>query len=165
MKKIDAYDLGATLFIPANHKNIEAILCGEKYPELRSIVIDFEDSLLDHEYERVENVLDSFVDVVIREDLLVFVRPRSHLMLKSFLLKAFMCQVDGFILPKVSVSSLEKYLHLLRNSSKLLMPSLESADMFDVVKLSRIRELLLPTKRSCSCNTNGLRGYDEDVKY
>ena len=32
MRKIDYFELGGTLYIPATHKNLEAILLNHKYP-------------------------------------------------------------------------------------------------------------------------------------
>jgi hypothetical protein len=46
MKTIHPLELGATLFVPATHKDIEKILGGEKYPHLKSVVLDTEDALL-----------------------------------------------------------------------------------------------------------------------
>lgn len=37
--------LGGTLFVPATHPGLRALIEGSKYPRLRSLVIDFEDGI------------------------------------------------------------------------------------------------------------------------
>ena len=45
MRKIDPVELGATLFVPALHKDLLAVVEGKKYPNLKSVLIDSEDGI------------------------------------------------------------------------------------------------------------------------
>ena len=45
MNKINYIELGATLFVPATHKDLEDVVCNNKYPELKSVLIDTEDGI------------------------------------------------------------------------------------------------------------------------
>jgi hypothetical protein len=39
MDRIDYIKLGGTLFIPATHKDLQEVVSGKKYPNLKSVVI------------------------------------------------------------------------------------------------------------------------------
>ena len=74
----DPLALGATLFIPANHKNLPAVLKRDKYPNLRSCVIDTEDGL---HVKRPEDVLPQLCELLETHEpnsLYVFLRPRNR---------------------------------------------------------------------------------------
>ncbi len=144
---IDPYTLGATLFVPLNHNDLSAILVRQKLPTLRSIVIDSEDGLsasaLEHSLENFKFLLQT----LIKNDLIIFFRVRNIKLLETVLEYAFIEKIDGFILPKFSLSNAEQYLDIFRfNSSFNFMPSIEGAELFDFYKLNELKSLLLPFK-------------------
>ena len=48
---LSALSLGATLYMPATRPDLWQVVNGEKYPELRSLVICLEDAVSEHEVE------------------------------------------------------------------------------------------------------------------
>lgn len=143
MKKINYIELGATLFVPAIHKDLNSIVIGKKYPELKSILIDTEDGIsedgLETAFESIKKLLRSYD----KKKLLVFIRPRNIEVLVKILSFENIDKMDGFILPKFSLENGEKYFNLLKNSSFLVMPSIEGEELFNQNSLHELKEMLL----------------------
>jgi len=155
-KEIHAIELGGTLFVPASHKNLEAVLSGKKYPDLRSVVIDFEDGLASVDREQALHNLDTILENLLETKLLRFIRPQNPQMLKEFLQHKNIVKIDGLILPKFSLDNANEYLDII-NDPKLkikdikIMPSIEGKELFDTQKLQQLRILLLPYKKQIIC--------------
>ena len=137
---IDYIDLGATLFVPSTHKNLPQILKREKYPNLKSIVIDAEDGINDDELEDAKNIINNILKNYQKTNLLVFIRPREADTLKEFLGYENIDKIDGFILPKFSLDNADAYLELLSKSKHSFMPSIEGSELFDTDALKELRE-------------------------
>ena len=148
-QSIDALELGGTLFVPASHKNLEAVLSGEKYPELRSVVIDFEDGLTTADREQALTNLDGILQNLQEAKLLRFIRPQDPLMLKEFLQRESIEKIDGFILPKFGLENASEYLSLIQNNR--FMPSIEGKELFDIQQLQKLRDILLPHQEQIIC--------------
>jgi citrate lyase beta subunit len=144
-KNINAYALGGTLFIPANHKHLTVISYHDKFPALRSIVIDFEDGLTpryhDNAFNNFKTLLPTLKPI---KNFYRFIRPKSPEMLNEFLKLENISNIDGFILPKFSLQNCEKYLALLGPTSFQFMPSIEGEELFDSNKLISLRKILQP---------------------
>lgn len=149
MREIDALELGATLFIPADHKYLEAVAHSEKFPQLRSVVFDTEDGLdadaLDEALERIERLLRELRP----SRLLRFIRPRDVEVLQRLLGFEAIDRIDGFILPKLGLNNSKTYLKTLfpngpESSGTRFMPSIEGLELFDTSALRALRDLLLP---------------------
>src|SRR5471032_1125315 len=85
MKKISPNDLGATLYVPATHPELTHIACGEKYPELLSMVICLEDAVLERDIPQALNNLRKTLFILqsprnFGNGPLVFIRPRNAAM-------------------------------------------------------------------------------------
>ena len=148
-RSIDALELGGTLFVPASHKNLEAVLSGEKYPELRSVVIDFEDGLANADRPQALHRLNSILENLQEVKLLRFIRPQNPQMLKEFLQRKNIEKIDGFILPKFGLENASEYLSIIQNNN--FMPSIEGKELFDIQQLQKLREILLPYKDQVIC--------------
>ena len=148
-KTIHALELGGTLFVPASHKDLEKILSGEKYPELRSVVIDFEDGLADAERPQALNHLQTLLKILQKTELLRFIRPQNQKMLKELFYYESIEKIDGFILPKFGLDNAETYLKNIQNFT--FMPSIEGIELFDIQKLQKLRDILLPYKKQIVC--------------
>ncbi len=147
MKKIDYFELGATLYIPVMHKNLEDILKGTKYPFLKSVVICLEDSTalcdIPEGMKRVERILDGFEPFGLK----VFIRPRNIENLKDILKFKNIDMVDGFALAKFDTSNISEYLSIfIAQNHFYLMPILETKDVFSHLKLAHIMNELEPFK-------------------
>ncbi|MBU1657660.1 HpcH/HpaI aldolase/citrate lyase family protein [bacterium] len=146
MKTIDYTQLGATLFVPGTHKDLEAILSGKKYKNLKSVVIDTEDGIhqeqLPHAMEQITEILPRFE----KSKLLVFIRPRNVEILKELLACGSIEKMDGFVLAKLSLSNVCEYFEALRDTQYCMMPSIEGEELFNPVKLFELRDILLQHK-------------------
>ena len=144
--RIDPIILGGTLFIPATHKNLLAVVNAEKYPTLRSVVVDTEDSVSEYDFNdamrRVKNMLVDFT----KSPLLVFIRPRNEDVLKELLTYEKINKIDGFILPKFSLENADGYLNSLEDSKHFVMPSIEGLELFNQLQLLKLKDKLLPYK-------------------
>jgi citrate lyase beta subunit len=152
---IYALELGGTLFVPASHKSLSAILSGEKYPVLRSVVIDFEDGLADEDRSEALGNLDKQLADLQKSRLLRFIRPQDAKMLETFLEQKHIEKINGFILPKFGLDNANTYLSAIQNSKltiqHYLMPSIEGSELFDIQKLQQLREILLPFQDQIIC--------------
>jgi len=138
-------ELGATLFIPATHKDLRSVAEGKKYPNLKSVVIDSEDGVderdLSTAIQNIKNLLIEFT----KGNCLVFIRPKNTEVLKQFLSFDAISKIDGFILPKFSLTNAHQYLKLL-NTNYAIMPSIEGEELFNQEKLLELRDILLHYK-------------------
>ena len=155
-ENIHALELGGTLFVPASHKNLEAILSGEKYPDLRSVVIDFEDGLASKERGQALEYLETVLKNLKETKLLRFIRPQNKEILKDFLQQENIEKIDGFILPKFGLDNADDYLKIIQNQKSSIqnlkiMPSIEGKELFDIQQLQQLREILTPHKEQIIC--------------
>jgi citrate lyase beta subunit len=145
IRNISAISLGATLYVPAIHKNIFTIANEHKYPQLHSAVFCTEDSILDRDIPVAFHQLFEMLQVYKRGDLKLFFRPRSVDVLKQMLLLENIEKIDGFVLPKFDISNMQHYFDVLKpyHDKFHIMPVLESRALFDIRKLEQIRSFLL----------------------
>jgi len=138
--------LGGTLFISATHKSLEAILLENKYPDLKSLVIDTEDGLNASELECSLGIIEKLLPKLQKTALHIFLRPKNSDVLKLFLCMSSIETIDGFVLPKFSLENAREYLDLIKNSQHSIMPSIEGIELFDANKLHSLRDTLLEYK-------------------
>ena len=157
-------ELAGTLFVPATHKDLKIIVSGVKYPNLKSVLIDTEDSisneLLDLAIESIKDLLETYV----KSTLLVFIRPRNIKILEEILLFKNIEKIDGFILPKFSLCNADDYLQTLRDSKYIIMPSIEGEELFDSAKLIELKNKLLTHKDKISLVRFGLEDMLRQLK-
>ena len=125
MSSVSYIELGGTLFIPASHKHLNAVVNEGKYKELKSLVIDFEDGLdeacLVDAMKNIESVLAN----INSKTPFVFLRARDTKHLKELLALKSINSITGFVLAKFSLVNADAYLELLEKTNHLLMPSIE----------------------------------------
>ncbi|MCD6259373.1 MAG: HpcH/HpaI aldolase/citrate lyase family protein [Helicobacteraceae bacterium] len=148
MKTIHYTELGASLFVPATHKDLLSIVSGEKYPKLRSVVLDTEDGIAEESLEDALGALELLLKKLQKRKLYIFLRPRNTKVLKRFLNLESIEKIDGFVLPKFSLENAQQYLSLLERENFVWMPSIEGEELFDEKRLIKLKELLLPHKES-----------------
>lgn len=149
MKTIDALELGGTLFVPALHKHLEAIARGEKFPTLRSVVIDLEDGLNEESLDKGMYRIEALLKRLQPAKLLRFIRPRNVEVLQELLTFGDIDQIDGFVLPKFTLDNADSYFQTLfpLSSSPFashVMPSIEGKELFDTDALKEMRSMFLP---------------------
>ncbi len=145
IRNLSPIQLGGSLYIPATHKNVASICNLNKYPTLRSCIIDTEDAIdendLDLALENISKMLQDYEPT----ELCVFIRPRNPEVLHALLKLENINKIDGFSLPKFSTEVMRHYAQILSFSGHqfYLMPVLESLDIFSKEKLEEIRSFLL----------------------
>lgn len=139
-------ELGATLFIPATHKNLFSVASGEKYPELRSLVIDTEDGLDDDLLLEASHAIQTLLQQPRSNKPFLFLRPRDPKHLKEVLEYEGIEKLNGFVLPKFSLHNAQEYFEILSKSSHAIMPSIESDELFEMQKLIELKDLILEQK-------------------
>ena len=146
-KETGYYDLGATLYIPAIHKNIKDITLKNKYNNLKSIVICLEDSITDEEEEEGINNIKEILSQKLRKNIKIFIRPRNIKNFKELLQLKNINKIEGFSIPKFDTNNMTEYLNIFRNHNNFyFMPILETKDVFSYEKLLEIATALEPFK-------------------
>jgi len=164
MKQISAMRLGATLFVPATHKNLKEIATEDKYSTLRSLVIDLEDGIDDTSLQMGLQQLEDVLKTKQSNQLLRFIRPANSVMLEELLKKDYISNIDGFVLPKFDLGNAQMYLDQFKGNSFSFMPSIETSELFDALMLKQIRELLIPLKHRIPLIRFGLEDMFRQLK-
>lgn len=123
---------GAPLYVPAVHRELLKIANGEKLPHLKSMIICTEDAVAERDVDfslaNLRRILPQMRSITGRYR---FIRPRNAEVLKRLLDMPGIADIHGFVLPKFNLGNSEEYLSLLRGTDFLVMPTLETADVFD----------------------------------
>jgi len=142
---IEAIALGATLYLPGTHGQLERIALGRRYPQLRSAVICLEDSIGAREVPQAIANLAGLLETLPAGERRprLFIRPRDPAMLQALLALKGIERIDGFVIPKVTVESLPRFLACDIHDHHRLMPTLETREILDPVETRRLRDQLL----------------------
>lgn len=141
--------LGATLYIPCMRGDLFASVLSPRRPAgLRSVVLCLEDSVREQDLPVAMTHLATFLRMLLaREaapaDPLIFIRPRSAIMLEHILCMPGIEHVDGFVVPKAHADTLPAYLALPLHDRHRLMPTLETREVCDPQEMRRFRDQLL----------------------
>ena len=144
--KIDIVELGGTLFVPSTHKNLLDIVSGIKYPNLKSVVIDTEDSITEESLPKALKSLQNTLKHFKKSTLFIFIRPRDTELLKEILNYENIDRTNGFILPKFSLENADSYLNILKDSNHFIMPSIEGSELFNHTQLLELKNKLFNYK-------------------
>jgi len=142
---MSAIELGASLYVPALKAAAGQLAYGQM-PGLRSIVICLEDSIRD---DQVSQALGDLRQLLLqfatrRPAIKVYVRPRDIGMLTQVGAFHGIDLIDGFVLPKVTTSSLPLWLSAVMHDDHKIMPTIEGEEAFDRSALSRLCDQLRP---------------------
>ncbi|SOC26520.1 HpcH/HpaI aldolase/citrate lyase family protein [Thalassospira xiamenensis] len=146
MQKILPEALGASLYIPATRKDISAHANGLRLPYVRSMIFCTEDSIgLEEVSLALNNLRKSLPSFKKTPNKLRFIRVRNASVMGQILSMEGASNVDGFVLPKITAGNIGTYLDLLSSHDKKfhLMPTLETAEVFDHEAMKKLRDLLL----------------------
>ena len=135
--------IGASLYVPATHKDLLQIAHGELLGNLRSIIFCTEDAVADSELDsallKLARVLQQIIE---RPGTERFVRVRNPKVMQRVLKMPGAEKLSGFVLPKATRYNFESYFCQVRKSHHLLMPTLETADVFDEAEMKLFRQCL-----------------------
>ena len=132
--------LGASLYVPANHKDLARIANGEKLPDARSLIFCLEDAIADRELSwslfNLSVVLANMRGEVTAER---FVRVRNPEVMARVLAMPGAEKLSGFVLPKITRHNFDTYFRLVRDTNHVLMPTLETAEVFSDSEMQQLR--------------------------
>lgn len=149
---IDPLALGATLYMPATRADMLAVARGAKIGGLRSIVLCLEDAV--HETDlgdalaNLRDLLGALARLPPAEGApLLFVRPRSRAMAADIAQLPGAERLAGMVAPKVRPGEVAGWVAALGGSALMLMPTLETAEVFDPVAMRDFRDELTEAGR------------------
>ncbi|MEO8600763.1 MAG: HpcH/HpaI aldolase/citrate lyase family protein [bacterium] len=135
--------LGATLYVPATHKDLLQIANGELLGELRSVIFCTEDAVADSELSyslfNLSLVLQQMIE---RPSTERFVRVRNPDVMERVLEMPGAEKLTGFVLPKTTRHNFDAYFKQVRKTGFMLMPTLETAEVFDEAEMKLFRQCL-----------------------
>lgn len=149
--RLSPWHLGATLYMPATRNDIAGAILDGKIPGLRSLVICLEDAVSETDMPdalanlaQLLHTLNAAKQAGGNSDWpLVFIRPR-HPEMGKWLTEHFdLSAVDGFVLPKFTLSALPLWWEIMGNTHLCMMPTLETEEVFDVVQMRELAIALL----------------------
>ena len=144
MRNFDYLKLGASLYVPATHRDILAIANNHKLPHLRSVIFCLEDSVLEKDVPvALANVSAMLHELVPTPGKLRFVRVRNLAILDECLKLEGIDKIDGFVLPKTTLQSFRGYFSRLEHTKFLVMPTLETKEALDPVEMAGLRDFIL----------------------
>jgi citrate lyase beta subunit len=129
-----ALSLGATLYVPANHKDLLSITSSHR-TSARSLVICTEDALAEEHLEEglrnIKQCLPHFMSLE-EQGTQVFIRPRNQAVLRRLLAMPHIERAAGFVLPKFELGNMQDWASIMTHADPRLgvMPTLESRDVF-----------------------------------
>ena len=139
--------LGATLYMPATRGDLADVILHGKISQLRSLVICLEDAVSERDVTLARDNLQTLLRQLQQQTPthtppLVFIRPRDEAMAAALLHDSELSGIDGFVLPKFNQANVLSWWRLLAPTSLLLMPTLETRDVFDSAAMQQLASLL-----------------------
>ncbi|MES2932481.1 MAG: HpcH/HpaI aldolase/citrate lyase family protein [Pseudomonadota bacterium] len=135
--------LGASLYVPTTHKDLQQIANGDLLGDLRSVIFCTEDAVADSELSyglfNLSLVLQQMVE---RPGTERFVRVRNPDVMERVLAMQGVEKLTGFVLPKSTRHNFDAYFRQVRKSQFMLMPTLETAEVFDDAEMKLFRQCL-----------------------
>lgn len=143
MTTATAIELGASLYLPATRPDLAAVGNGQRYPFLRSVIFCTEDSIRADELPAALANLEANLPRLFDRGPLRFIRLRNPAVLENLLGMPGIDRIIGFVLPKITAESLADYSRRLPSDNRfLLMPTLETREVFDHAALAELRACL-----------------------
>ncbi len=139
----DAFQLGASLYVPALHPKLDAVLAHQAYPDLKSVIVCTEDAVADRDVDEALRQLREALKVMLPTPrLLRFVRVRNPAVMREVVAMPGSEHLSGFVLPKVTAETLPHY-NLLLTGTQCLMPTLETVEVFEPDAMRALRKALM----------------------
>jgi len=139
----DATELGASLYLPATRQDLPQVMRGEKLYDVRSVIVCTEDSVRAEDLPgSLSNLRSALPMLRPHSDRRRFVRVRNPEVMSEILDMPGAERLDGFVLPKITQKILPAYLRQLRRHPHLIMPTLETKEVFDEREMIGLRKAL-----------------------
>lgn len=136
--------MGASLYVPANHRDLGLIANGDKQLHASSVIFCTEDAVsqrdLDNALFQLSTVLAQMRPATRTRR---FVRVRNPEVLARVLAMRGAGNLDGFVLPKATHRNFAAYFAQVRAGGHLLMPTLETVEVFDDADMRKFLALIM----------------------
>jgi len=138
-----AKSMGASLYLPANHKHLMEVADGQRLGHTRSLIFCTEDAVADADLSWALFNL-SVVLANMQRDITAdrFVRVRNPEVMARVLAMPGADKLTGFVIPKCTRHNFDAYFRQVRGTDHMLMPTLETADVFNEAEMILFRETL-----------------------
>lgn len=139
----NATALGASLYVPATHPDLLSIADGLTLGNLRSVIFCTEDAVSPRDVAKaLANLASTLEAMKPVSSTSRFVRVRNQHVLMQILQMRGAEKLTGFVIPKATRKNFDAYFSQLLNTKHLLMPTLETIDVFDETEMKRFRKVL-----------------------
>lgn len=148
MKNFKYLQLGASIYVPTNRKDLVSIVKGLKF-KARSIIFCTEDSILENEVTQgIIHIKEFLEHIDPLTKTLFFVRVRNISVLKEVLNLPYVERLAGFVFPKITAENFPSYMELLpENHHFSIMPTLETKEVFSFNKMEELVKKFEPYKK------------------
>jgi citrate lyase beta subunit len=135
--------MGASLYVPANHKYLVDVANGDMLGHVRSLIFCTEDAVADRDLSYALFNL-SVVLATMRADSPAerFVRVRNPEVMARVLAMPGTEKLTGFVIPKATTHNFDAYFRQVRDTQHMLMPTLETAEVFNDEDMRAFRQML-----------------------
>jgi citrate lyase beta subunit len=138
-----AKSMGASLYLPANHKHLMDIADGDRLGHTRSLIFCTEDAVADADLSwALFNLSVVLANMKAETTTERFVRVRNPEVLTRVLAMPGVEKLTGFVIPKCTRHNFDAYFKQVRGTDHMLMPTLETADVFNDDEMRLFRETL-----------------------
>ncbi|MDM5176311.1 HpcH/HpaI aldolase/citrate lyase family protein [Massilia sp. DJPM01] len=135
--------MGASLYVPANHKYLMEVANGQRMGHVRSLIFCTEDAVADADLSwalfNLSVVLANMRSEGAAER---FVRVRNPEVMARVLAMPGADKLAGFVIPKATRANFDAYFKQIRNTDHMLMPTLETAEVFNDWEMRQFRKML-----------------------
>ncbi|HEX8478956.1 MAG TPA: HpcH/HpaI aldolase/citrate lyase family protein [Telluria sp.] len=138
-----AKSMGASLYLPANHKHLMEVADGQRLGHTRSLIFCTEDAVADADLSwALFNLSVVLANMKADSPAERFVRVRNPEVLTRVLAMPGVEKLTGFVIPKCTRHNFDAYFKQVRGTDHMLMPTLETAEVFNDDEMRLLRETL-----------------------
>ena len=135
--------LGASRYVPATHKDLQKIADGKLLGNLRSVIFCTEDAVSGKDVSSaLANLSSTLLNMVELTQTDRFVRVRNQQVMMQILQMPGVEKLTGFVIPKATRHNFDSYFCQIQHTSHLLMPTLETADVFDEAEMKKFLHVI-----------------------
>lgn len=135
--------LGASLYVPATRVDLLSIADGQILGNLRSVIFCTEDAVSTHDVPKaLSNLASTLAAMKPNSSTSRFVRVRNQHVLSQILQMPGVEKLTGFVIPKATRRNFDAYFSQILNTKHVLMPTLETIDVFDEAEMKMFRKVI-----------------------
>lgn len=144
LNRVNYFNLGASLYVPCTRPDLLDIANGTKLIA-RSFIFCLEDAVREDELAlALDNLAETLDNCQSTSNSLRFIRVRNLAIMDTVMRMPGIHKFDGFVLPKATRHNILDYAEIATSSdTHVIMPTLETAEVFDLAEMTNLRDLVL----------------------